>query len=178
MALPDFLAFAPAPLRARRDGWSPELQRHFILLLARGAGVTAAARHLGRSRQTAYALRERPDAGGFAAAWDAAMAFARRARGASGLPLASAVDRLLVPRFYRGRLVGFVERLDNRGTMRTLAVLDRLAERLDRQGDLAGLRTWSERFEAMFGSEADKTDEMGWANGSTSSAFAAKAPPC
>ena len=178
MSLPAFLAFRPAPLRARRDGWSPALQRHFILLLARGASVTEAASRLGRSRQTAYALRERPDADGFAAAWDAAMDFARQARGAGGLPLAASVDRLLVPRFYRGRLVGFVERLDNRGAIRTLATLDRLAERLDRQGGLAGLRTWSERFEAVFGPEADKADEMGLANGSTSSAFAAKARRC
>jgi hypothetical protein len=46
------------------------------------AGLTAgeAARLLGKNRQNAYALRKRPGAESFAAAWDAAVAHARRRR--------------------------------------------------------------------------------------------------
>ena len=35
---------------------------------------------------------------------------------------------MLVPRFYRGRLVGFVQRKDNAAALRALADLDRLIE--------------------------------------------------
>ena len=118
-----FLAFTPAPVRARRDGWSPALQLRFVVHLARGCGVDEAARAVGRSRQTAYALRARAGAEGFAGAWDAALDFAREARGAGSacaqLPRAFSSDgeTLLVPRFYRGRLVGYVLREDLRGIM-------------------------------------------------------------
>lgn len=82
MELPDFLHFAPVPLKSRHDGWSPDLQRRFVLALAEGAGVGAAARSAGKNRQTAYALRKRPGAGSFAAAWDAALAFAKGVKAA------------------------------------------------------------------------------------------------
>jgi hypothetical protein len=176
MSLPTFLRFRPVPVRCRHDGWTAQRQRRFVLMLARGRGVDEAARSLGMTRQTAYALRHRLGSESFASAWDEALAFTRRARAAP--KLLAAVDTLLVPRFYRGRLIGFVERADNRGTMRTLALLDRLADRLERQGSLAELRPWSEGFEALIGAEADKADEMTLANGSTSSAFAAKARQC
>jgi hypothetical protein len=80
MADLDFLDFAPVPLRARCDGWSAELQRAFVVALARGMGPGAAARSVGKNRQTAYALRKRRGAESFATAWDAAAAFGRRAR--------------------------------------------------------------------------------------------------
>lgn len=84
---PPFLRFRPVPLRTRHDGWTHELQFRFILFLARGYGPSEAARQLGKSRQTAYDLRKKPGAESFAAAWDAALAFARDARfAASALP--------------------------------------------------------------------------------------------
>ncbi|HEX8310052.1 MAG TPA: hypothetical protein VF614_01970 [Chthoniobacteraceae bacterium] len=132
-----FLRFAPVPVRSRRDGWTPELQFRFVLALARGAGVDEAARSLGRSRQGAYALRQREGAEGFAAAWDGAAEFARGARGAAaGLPLGfgqSAIETVLVPRTYRGRLIGFTQREDLTGAMARLRRLDRLAERIEAQ---------------------------------------------
>lgn len=130
-----FLAFTPAPVRARRDGWTPDHQRRFILHLARGHCVDEAARLVGRSRQTAYALRGRAGASGFAAAWDAAIAFAGAARGAgaacANLPgaMTGPAPTLLVPRFYRGRLIGYVLREDLSGLMSTLRRLDRLSDR-------------------------------------------------
>lgn len=125
-----FLRFTPVPVRARRDGWTPVLQRRFILNLARGMGVGQAARALGRSRQTAYALRGRPGGEDFARAWDAALEFARRMDAMPRSPHSSigGIEEIWVPRYYRGRLVGFVVREDVRGAMRRLGQLDRIAE--------------------------------------------------
>ena len=132
MSVPAFLRFRPVPVRMRRDGWTPVLQRRFILNLARGMGPAEAARRLGRSRQTVYALRDKPGAEEFAAAWDAAVEFARTVRAAprASRRVDSGIETILVPRYYRGRLIGFIEREDVRGAMRRLGVLDRVAERL------------------------------------------------
>jgi hypothetical protein len=129
-----FLRFRPVPVRARRDGWTPALQRRFILNLARGMGPAEAARRLGRSRQTAYALRVKAGAEAFAAAWDAAVEFARRAGAMPRPPLPTerGIETIWVPRYYRGRLVGFVAREDVRGAMRRLGQLDRIADALGR----------------------------------------------
>jgi GNAT superfamily N-acetyltransferase len=163
---PAFLRFDPVPLRARNDGWSPELQRHFILLLARGSYPADAARQLGRSRQTAYALRRRRGGDSFAAAWDAAVDFARRASVAGrSMPWRdSGLETLLVPRFYRGRVVGFLLRADAYGLMRKLGRLDRMAARLEEGGAEIEMG-----FEALWDltdpdgaglAEADKSDGM------------------
>lgn len=77
MDLPPFLRFEPVPGRARHDGWTPELQQRLILLLAHGLRPGEAARRLGKTRSTAYALRSRPGGESFAAAWDGALRFAR-----------------------------------------------------------------------------------------------------
>jgi hypothetical protein len=127
-----FLRFRPVPVRARRDGWTPMLQRRFILNLARGMGPAEAARSLGRTRQTAYALRDKHCGEEFAAAWDAAAAFAQEVR-AAPRPLVfmeSGIETILVPRYYRNRLVGFVQREDVGGAGRRLAELDRIADRI------------------------------------------------
>lgn len=155
--LPAFLRFAPVPGRSRRDGWSADLQFRFVLDLARGAGVEEAARRLGRSRQSAYALRRRAGAEGFAAAWDAAVAFATRARGAAwdSRRMGAApggIETLWVPRFYRGRLIGYIQREDLSGAMARLARLDRLAERIERDpAHAAALREISERLGPLLG---------------------------
>jgi hypothetical protein len=80
MAAPEYVLFTPVPLRARCDGWSPALQLRFVRLLAEGMKPGAAAEAVGKNRQNAYALRKRPGAESFAAAWDAAIAFAARTR--------------------------------------------------------------------------------------------------
>jgi hypothetical protein len=127
-----FLRFTPVPVRARHDGWTPVLQRRFILNLARGMGVAQAARALGRSRQTAYDLRGKPGGEGFARAWDAALEFARHMAAMPRSPSSGigGIEEIWVPRYYRGRLVGFVVREDLRGAMRRLGQLDRIVERL------------------------------------------------
>lgn len=160
MSLPDFLRFDPVPVRGRHDGWSPALQRRFILALARGAGPAEAARQVGKTRQTAYALRRKPGAGSFAAAWNAAVDFAREARAAAA-PAAltgCGLETMLVPRTYRGRIVGFVQREDTSAALRTLGQLDRVADRVARSGvDPELLYQALEAFEAL--AETVKTDK-------------------
>ena len=39
---PDPFAFAPVPVRARKDGWTPERQRRFVDLLVAGCGPSEA----------------------------------------------------------------------------------------------------------------------------------------
>ncbi len=66
-------AFHPVPVGRRADGWRPERQADFIGWLAQTRSVLAAARAAGMGRESAYRLRKRPGAAGFAAAWDAAL---------------------------------------------------------------------------------------------------------
>ena len=174
-----FLRFRPVSVRARRDGWTPLLQRRFIVNLARGMGPAEAARSVGRSRQTAYALRDKAGAGEFAAAWDAAVDFSREMR-AMPKPLGfshRAIDMVLVPRFYRGRLVGFVQREDLAGAMRRLSLLDRMAERL------GGFDPDSPAFDELLdsiakgSSKTDEADAMALANAAPPSASTALRQP-
>lgn len=67
-------AFTPVPLRYRKDGWTPLRQADFLGRLAETASVTAAARHVGMTRESAYRLRDKPGADSFAAAWDSILA--------------------------------------------------------------------------------------------------------
>src|SRR5947208_11953873 len=103
----ELLRFTPVPTRARHDGWSAADQREFIRRLARGHSVDEAAKSLGHSRQSVYALRRRHGADAFARAWILAQRLgreaweARRCRPTSDLVYA--LETLLVPRFYRGR---------------------------------------------------------------------------
>jgi hypothetical protein len=125
----ELLQFTPVPSRARHDGWSVADQRKFIGRLARGHSVDEAARSLGHSRQSVYALRRRKGAEEFGRAWIWAQRIGRdahEARRCSPTPdLIRPFETVLVPRFYRGRLVGFVQREDHKAALRALAELDR-----------------------------------------------------
>jgi len=127
----ELLQFTPVPSRARHDGWSADDQRQFIARLARGYAVDEAARSLGHTRQSVYALRGRKGAEEFAAAWIWAQRIGRdsyEARRCRPTPDFSPFESILVPRFYRGRLVGFVQRQDHMAALRALAELDRHEE--------------------------------------------------
>lgn len=66
--------WVPVPRQRRRaDGWTQDTQREFIEALADTGLVTEAARAVGMSPKSCYALRRAPDGQGFARAWDAAM---------------------------------------------------------------------------------------------------------
>lgn len=136
MDIPAFLQFTPVPVRAQHNSWSPRLQRLFILALARGAGPGEAAARLGRTRQSVYRLRGKPGAESFAAAWETAQAVAGRVAAVAATPASGfgGIEAVLVPRYYRGRLIGFVQREDTVGAMRLLRQLDTLAERVEAGG--------------------------------------------
>lgn len=132
----DLLGFTPVPLRGRRDGWTAKRQYFFILGLARGFSAAKAAALLGMTRKTAYELRSRPGAEGFAAAWAAAVARARRRRHEAKPP--SLAERALHgewhPQLRQGRLVGWVHRPAG---MRLMGVLKRLDKRITPTADAA-----------------------------------------
>lgn len=111
------LRFTPVLVRARRDGWTPAIQAAFIAALARTRSVVAACRAVGRSWQTAYRLRARAGAAGFAAAWDSALAGPDLDRPVTG----RALGGVATPIRYRGRQVGERRRYDNRLGMWILA---------------------------------------------------------
>ena len=92
--LPDALAFTPVPTaRRRRDGWTPERQHAFILALAQLGLAGAAAREVGMSRKSAYALLKRagPESG-FARAWEEAVVRGRIKAGRIGIERAHIDD--------------------------------------------------------------------------------------
>ncbi len=75
----DLLAFTPVPLdRHRRNGWTAGQQERFILALHVMGSVGQAAKAVGISRQSAYNLREREGAEGFAKSWDVAIEMGRQ----------------------------------------------------------------------------------------------------
>ena len=121
----DLLLFAPVASAYRgANGWTAEVQRAFVDALARTGVVAAAARSVGRSRESAHRLRRRAgEDSGFARAWDQAQARAGR------VALAHAVDGVGAPRrvevWYRGRHVGWRTYYDNRVTLAALRALDR-----------------------------------------------------
>ena len=119
--------FTPVPVRARKDGWTAERQGRFIDLLAAGCGPSEAAVAVGMTKQSAFALRGRAGAESFAAAWDEAIAFAQGQRFAARRPgdYERGVQGVLVPRFYRGRLVSLERRVSSSSLVRLLAQLDR-----------------------------------------------------
>lgn len=96
--------FEPVPLRYRHDGWTPEKQRDFIEHLADTLCPETAAAAVGMSVRTAYELRRRAGAEGFAAAWDAALLIGVRERVRSRL-VDQAVNGRRVQRFYHGTLI-------------------------------------------------------------------------
>jgi hypothetical protein len=128
--------FTPVPVRARHDGWTPERQQAFIRYLAAGAGPSEAAEAVGKTKQSAFTLRSRPGAESFRAAWDAAAAFARRQRydAHPQSAVGKAREGVLVPRFYRGRLVSVERRFPSAPLMRVLAQLDAWADKAPAPG--------------------------------------------
>jgi len=109
------IAFEPARLRPRHDGWTAERQIAFIEALAATRCVDEACRRVGMSDTAAYELRNRPCGAGFRAAWDVALdCQLDRVEH-------SALERTLngVPRpiFYKGEQVGEWRYFDERLTM-------------------------------------------------------------
>lgn len=110
--------FTPVPARARRDGLTPARQAAFVAALAETCCVTAAARAVGMSWQSAYRLRDRAGAASFAAAWNAALARPAHPDGVFDRALAGTAR----PITYAGRKIGEQRRHDDRLAMYLLRV--------------------------------------------------------
>lgn len=112
---PDFtpLRFTPVPRkRVRRDGWTEETQRLFILSLSECGCVRQAAFSVGMSARSAYRLLDAEGADSFAEAWDEAISLGiERLRGEA---MARAFEGAWVPVVRRGRLVRFEHRRNDR----------------------------------------------------------------
>jgi len=116
--LPEY-AFTPVATRSsRHDGWTAERQRQFITAIAVTGSVARAARSVGMGITSAYNLRRRADAESFAAAWDAALEEGRCR--AFDRAMDRAVNGFLVPRYYRGQVVGYLHRHDDAMTIAAL----------------------------------------------------------
>lgn len=116
------LDFEPVPVKSRHDGWTADTQKMFVFALAAGLGVSGAARVVGKSRQTAYRLKERPNAASFASACDRALAFARlRPLPPGASAWERGVEGVLVPIRYRGRIVGWRRKYCDRTLGKLLA---------------------------------------------------------
>lgn len=118
----EFTPFDPVPVRYRHDGWTPDRQLAFIEALAGCGCVDEAASAVGMSRNSAYALRRRPDAQAFRLAWDAAMDHA--VGRLSDAAMARAINGVAVPVFHNGEQVGERRHFDERLTMFLLRYRD------------------------------------------------------
>lgn len=133
-------AFHPVPVAGRHDGWSIARQADFIGHLAETRSVLAAARAVSMSRESAYRLRRRPGAAGFAAAWDAALGHAaEQVQGSGG----KVTDLPAVYRFevgliqvimFAGRYRGYARKADYYGLLPQLARIYRSRGAAGREG--------------------------------------------
>ena len=107
--------FEPVPVLPRHDGWTAERQIAFIEKLADCGCVSAAAKHVGMSRESARKLRLRPCGRAFRDAWDAALDCAYAdVEEAAMERVKKGVAR---PIFYKGEQVGEWRHHDERLTM-------------------------------------------------------------
>lgn len=105
--------FIPVPLaRSRKDGWTPARQRIFLAALAATGVVSRAAKAAEMGVTSAYNLRRRKGAESFAAAWDQVERAARER--ALAYVIEHVINGETRPRFYRGRFVGTVHRVDQK----------------------------------------------------------------
>lgn len=124
-------AFHPVPVAARKDGWTPTRQAAFVGLLAETRSVEGACRRLGMGKESAYRLRKRPGAAGFAAAWDAALGKPRSAvdlvsAKSTGLDASYRLQvGLLQVVMDRGRYAGSVWKEDDNALMQQLGQVKR-----------------------------------------------------
>lgn len=109
----------PAP-GCRADGWTPARQAQFLRELTATHSVSAAARAVGMSRQSAYQLRARLRGGPFDLAWDKAFDTCFDALAEAALERAA--NGVEVPHYHQGELIGTSRRYDERLTVALLTM--------------------------------------------------------
>ena len=128
--MPRVPPFYPVPVRNRRDGWTVQRQTDFLGMLAETGSVIGACEAVGMSRKSAYALRARPGAESFAAAWDAALGAPPRKVTVPDLDFLAHHGLVRVVTF-RGRYRGSWARPDDCALLRLVRRIDRAAARGD-----------------------------------------------
>ena len=129
-------AFHAVPVGPRADGWTPRRQAAFIGYLAETGSVLAAARRVSMGRESAYRLRKRRGAAGFAAAWDAALGKPHApvdlsSAKSTGLPAAWRCHAgLMTVVMKAGRFHGSYCKDDANALMQHLARLDRTTQHM------------------------------------------------
>ena len=113
---------APAPPAQpeRHDGWTRDKQVRFLQALAATHNVSAAAREVGLSRQSAYKLRTQLRGQPFDLAWDAAFQCAWDALAEAAMD--RAINGVEVPHLHQGEVVHTSRRYDERLTIALLAL--------------------------------------------------------
>lgn len=141
--------------RERRDGWSPATQMAFIFELTRIGIVGLAARAVGKSARSAYALRQKPGAESFAAAWDAAVS--RAGSAAYAVAVSRALHGELIPQYRAGRFTGFKVRQNDRLLIAAIKAQDASAGELETRR--RSLERWEMQLRRMqIGIEQDTHD--------------------
>ena len=149
------LGFMPVPhVQPRANSITPDVQRAFIAQLAATGIVSQAARHVGKSMEALYKLRQKPGAEGFRAAWDAALD-----RGMARLEdsaLARAIngeERLIL---HGGKVVAAERRHNDALVMFFLRT--RLAHRYDQQKDVGPGHPTYEKVAAAYAEERQRIE--------------------
>lgn len=139
--------FQPVLTRARSDGWSAARQCAFLAQLYVTGSVTAAARAVGMTRESAHRLRNREGAESFAGAWDRVVTPPGLGRCSppkvdyrkvtTAVLLSRLEVDLVKPVIFRGRMVAIRSKHDN-------ATLFRLLRRYDaaKARETAGRADW------------------------------------
>ena len=109
----ELIDFTPVPRqRKRRNGWTEDTQRLFILALEECGSIARSARVVGMSARSVYRLLEAEGADSFAEAVD--QAIARGVERIRGDAMLRALHGSWVPVVRRGRVVRMEFRFDNR----------------------------------------------------------------
>lgn len=149
------LDFMPVPhAQPRSNSITPDVQRAFIAQLAATGIVKDAARHVGKSMEALYKLRQRPGADGFRAAWDAALD-----RGVSRLEdsaLARAITGEEKPILHAGKVVAIERRHNDALVMFFLR--NRLPHRYDQQKEVGPGHPLYEKVAAAYAAEQARLD--------------------
>ena len=151
--VPDFLPWKPE--RRRANGWTTHDQRLFIHELTRCGSVGMAAKSVGKSARSAYALRDKLGAESFAAAWVRAI---RTGIEKIRLHLSDRfMEGDLIPRFYHGRIIGHVRKYNDRAVLAVLQSLNRVTHE-DEEDQLIITRFGAKPDEIWYGHDTTLQD--------------------
>jgi hypothetical protein len=109
----------PDQPRTHHDRWTAPKMAAFLRQLSATHSVSAAARSVGMSRQSAYRLRSRLKGGAFDLAWD--VAFHHSYDNLAHAALERALNGVEIPIFHKGEQVGSYRKYDERLTLALLA---------------------------------------------------------